>query len=210
MVGRSVLLECLKDNRIESILLINRKTTGVVHERVQEILHADFLDLEPIKDQMKGYDAIFHCMGVSAVGMSEANYTRLTFDLTRHWADILFEMNKDMVFNYVSGAGTDSSEKGRQMWARVKGKTENYLLGKGFRDAYMFRPGAILFEKGVSAARGSMSRFYDLFKPLIWLMRNSKYVTTGPHIGKAMINSLVNPRDKKHLENQDIDKLADY
>lgn len=208
MVGKSVLLECLKDDRISEILLINRRSTELKDDKVKELLHSDFLDLSPIVDQLEGYDAIYHCMGVSAVGMKEADYTRLTFDLTKHWADTLFDINPDMVFNYVSGTGTDSTEKGRQMWARVKGKTENYLLQKRFKDAYMFRPGGILVEKGVKPANGSVSKFYNLLRPLIWLLRNTKYVTTGPNIGKAMINSIFKPQEIKILENPDIDALA--
>lgn len=208
MVGKAVLLECLKDDRVENILLINRKPTGITDPKIKEVLHADFLNLEPIKNEMVGYDAIFHCMGVSAVGMSETDYTKLTYDLTKHWADILFELNPDMTFNYVSGTGTDSSEKGRQMWARVKGRTENYLLNKGFKDAYMFRPAGILVEKGVAPSKGSMSRIYNLLKPLLWLLRNTKYVTTGRNIGQTMINSVARPHELKVLENPDIDSLA--
>ncbi len=208
MVGKAVLLESLKDDRVKEILLINRKPTGVEDPKITEILHPDFLDLTPIKEQVKGYDAVFHSMGVSAVGMSEEDYTKLTYDLTQHWADFFFDLNPKMVFNYVSGAGTDSSEKGRQMWARVKGRTENYLLNKGFKDAYMFRPGGILFEKGITASKGSMSRLYNLLRPIIWLLRNTKFVTTGQNIGKAMINSVADPIDNKVLESSDIDHLA--
>lgn len=208
MVGKSVLQQCLRSNEVEQVLAINRRSLNMIHPKLKEVLHADFLDLAPIKEEMAGYDACFHCMGVSAVGMKEAEYTRLTFDLTAHWADTLYELNPGMVFNYVSGAGTDSSEKGRAMWARVKGRTENMVLARGFQDAYAFRPGGILVEKGVQAANGSVSRFYALMRPLIYLMRNTKFVTTGPNIGKAMINTLLYPQEVKHLENIDIDKLA--
>lgn len=208
MVGKSVLLEAIKDDRVTEILLINRKPTGVEGPKITEILHTDFLDLSPIKEQLKGYDAVFHSMGVSAVGMKEEEYVRLTFDLTAHWAETLIELNPGIIFNYVSGAGTDSSEKGRQMWARVKGKTENFLLNRGFEDAYIFRPGGILFEKGITASKASMSRVYNLLKPLLWLLRNTKYVTTGQNIGKAMINSVEKAYDKKVLECPDIDDLA--
>jgi len=208
MVGKAVLLEALKDERIEKILLINRKPTGVTDPKMTEVLHSDFLNLSARKESLIGYDAVFHCIGVSAVGMKEEDYTRLTLDLTKHWADTLIEINPEIVFNYVSGAGTDSSEKGRQMWARVKGKTENYLLNKGFKDAYMFRPGGILFEKGITASKASMSRVYNLLRPLIWLLRNTKYITTGKHIGKAMINSVDKTLSIKVLENNDIDQLA--
>lgn len=208
MVGKAVLLACLKDSRIESILLINRKATGIADGKIKEVLHSDFLDLSPIQSQMEGYEAIFHCMGVSSVGMNETDYKRLTFEITKHWTDVLFSLNPNMVFNYVSGTGTDSKEKSKQMWARVKGKTENYILAKGFKDAYMFRPGGILVGKEVGPAKGSMSIIYNLFKPLLWLLRNTKYVTTGSNIGKAMMNSVTHPQTLKVLENQDIDTLA--
>ncbi len=148
MVGKSVLLECLRSNEVEQVLVVNRRSLKMAHPKLKEVLHADFLDLSVIKEELQGYDACFHCMGVSAVGMKEQEYTRLTFDLTAHWVKTLHELNPDMVFNYVSGAGTDSSERGRSMWARVKGKTENMVLRKGFKDAYAFRPGGILVEKG--------------------------------------------------------------
>lgn len=208
MVGKSVLLECLRSPHVEKVLVINRRPVGIEDPDLIEILHADFLNLDPVKHELTGYDAIFHCMGVSAVGMKEKDYTRLTYELTAHWAEVLYQLNPDMVFNYVSGTGTDSSEQGRSMWARVKGKTENMVLGKGFRDAYMFRPGGILVEKGVQAAKGSVSRFYAMLRPLLVLMRNTKFVTTGPNIGKAMINSVKYPQKLKHLENDDIDELA--
>ncbi|MCE7994033.1 MAG: NAD-dependent epimerase/dehydratase family protein [Roseivirga sp.] len=208
MVGKSVLLECLRNDKISSVLVVNRRPVGLTHPKLTELLHQDFLDLNPLLSQLEGYDACFHCMGVSAVGMKEADYTRLTYELTVHWVDTLYKLNPDMVFNYVSGAGTDSSEKGRAMWARVKGKTENKVLNKGFKDAYAFRPGGIIVEKGVTSAKGSVSRLYALLKPLLILMKNSRYVTTGANIGKAMINSLSKPGSNKHLENLDIDELA--
>lgn len=208
MVGKSVLTECLRNDKISSVLVVNRRPVGLTHPKLKELLHQNFLGLRPIQSQLAGYDACFHCMGVSAVGMNEADYTRLTYDLTAHWVDTLYELNPDMVFNYVSGAGTDSSEKGRSMWARVKGKTENKVLDKGFKDAYAFRPGGIIVEKGVRAAKGSVSRMYALFKPLLILMKNTRFVTTGPNIGKAMINSVSEPLSTKHLENVDIDELA--
>lgn len=208
MVGKSVLLECLKSKEVEQVLVINRRSLKMTHPKLKEVLHADFLDLSPIKEQLQGYDACFHCMGVSAVGMKEKEYTRLTFDLTAHWVTTLYDLRPTMVFNYVSGTGTDSSEQGRSMWARVKGKTENMVLRQGFKDAYAFRPGGILVEKGVEASRASMSRMYALMRPLIYLLRNTRYVTTGPNIGKAMINTVLYPQEVKQLENVDIDRLA--
>lgn len=208
MVGKSVLLEALRSEQVREVLLINRRPVGLQHPKLKELIHEDFLKLEAIRDQLRGYGAIFHCMGVSAVGMKEDAYTRLTYQLTGHWVDTLYEINPGIVFNYVSGTGTDSSEQGRQMWARVKGRTENMILNKGFKDAYMFRPGGILVEKGVKAAKGSTSRVYAMLRPLLLLMKHSKYVTTGPNIGKAMVNSVLKPQKIKILENRDIDALA--
>ncbi len=208
MVGKSVLLECVKCEAVTHILLVSRKSVEMDHPKIKEVLHKDFLNLEPIQSDLVGYDAIFHCMGVSAVGMKEATYTRLTYDLTVHWAETLFQLNPHMVFNYVSGEGTDSREKARAMWARVKGRTENMVLKRGFKDAYMFRPGGILVEKGIKASNGSVSRMYAAMRPLLILLRNTRFVTTGPNIGQAMINSVLSPQDLKILTNRDIDQLA--
>jgi hypothetical protein len=147
-------------------------------------------------------------MGISSVGKSEEEFTEITFDLTQNLADILHELNENMVFNYVSGTNTDSTEKGKTMWARVKGKTENYLLNKGFKDAYMFRPGAIVPEKGIRSSTGWYNVVYVLLKPFSPLMKKNKYITTTTKFGRAMINSLISPIDLKHLENIDINQLA--
>ena len=144
MVGKGVLLECLESPKIEEVLIINRSTLGMEHPKLKEVLLADFSTVESIKDELESYDACFYCMGVSSVGMSEEQYTIITYDVTKAFADVLYELNPDMVFIYVSGTGTDSSEKSRIMWARVKGRTENMVLNKGFKDAYAFRPGAII------------------------------------------------------------------
>jgi nucleoside-diphosphate-sugar epimerase len=210
MVGKAVLLECIEDEEVESILLINRRTAGILHEKVREVLVKDFTDFSSIDEDVKGYNACFHCMGVSAVGMSEQQYNTLTYDVTKALADLLMEStNGDLVFNYVSGTGTDSTEKGRSMWARVKGKTENLILSMEFKDAYAFRPGFILPEKGVKSSTGWYNAIYVLLKPFFPLFRNNKNITSSSRIGKAMINSLRHPTDKKHLENKDINKLAD-
>ncbi|MBR8537805.1 NAD-dependent epimerase/dehydratase family protein [Carboxylicivirga sediminis] len=152
MVGKGALLECLDSPVVNKILVINRSSVYIHHPKLEEIIHKDFSDLSAIKDRLASYDACFHCMGISALGLSEAQYTEITYTMTKELADTLYSLNPQMVFSYVSGAGTDSSEKGRVMWARVKGKTENMILNKGFKDAYAFRPCAILPEKGISRA----------------------------------------------------------
>jgi len=208
MVGKSVLLECLESANVESVLIINRKSINLTHPKLKEIIHTDFYDLTSIKQELKDYNACFFCLGTSAIGKNEAQYSKITYELTSHFASTLYELNPKMVFNYVSGAGTDSSEKGKTMWARVKGKTENMILNKGFKDAYMFRPGIILPEKGVKSSTGWYNVFYILFKPLFPIMKFSKNITTSSKLGMAMINSILNPQQLKHLENKDINELA--
>ena len=208
MVGKSVLLECIEHPSIDKILLINRSALKFDHPKVDEVLLADFSQMHTIKDQLKDYDACFHCMGISSVGKSDEEFIEITFDLTQKLADILYELNENMVFNYVSGTNTDSTEKGKIMWARVKGKTENYILNKGFKDAYMFRPGAIVPEKGIRSSTGWYNVVYVLLKPFFPLMKKNKNITTTTKFGLAMINSLISPIDLKHLENIDINQLA--
>ena len=165
MVGKGVLLACLESPDIEKVLVLNRSTLGMQHPKLQEILLPDFLEIGGLKDQLQGYDACFYCMGVSAIGMEEEDYHRITYAATKAFADVLFELNPETVFIYVSGAGTDSSEKGRMMWARVKGKTENLVLNKGFKDAYAFRPGLILPEKGIRSRTGWYNTVYQITSP---------------------------------------------
>ncbi len=208
MVGKSVLLECRDHPSIKKVLLINRSRLNFDHPKVNEILLSDFSQMHTLQDQLKGFDACFHCMGISSIGKSEEEFTKITFDLTKSLADKLYQLNNDMVFNYVSGTLTDSSEKGKTMWARVKGKTENYILNKGFKDAYMFRPGGIVPEKGIRSSTGWYTIIYVLLRPFFPWMKKNKNMTTTTRFGQAMINSLTFPRELKHLENEDINLLA--
>jgi len=208
MVGKAVLLECLESKHVETVLVINRHSIGMNHSKIKEIIHKDFFNLEPIKEYLKGYDACFYCLGVSAAGMSEKKYSEITYTITEGFVKALHELNPDMVFNYVSGTGTDSTEKGRIMWARVKGKTENMVFKKGFKDAYAFRPGFILPEKGVKSRTRLYNFFYIITRPFFPLLRKSKNVTLSSNVGKAMINSVLYPQKLKVLENKDINKLA--
>ena len=208
MVGKGVLLECLDNPKIEEVLIINRRTLGMQHPRLKEVLLADFSTVESIKDQLEGYDACFYCMGVSSVGMSEEQYTTITYDVTKAFVDVLYELNRDMVFIYVSGTGTDSSEKSRIMWARVKGRTENMVLNKGFKDAYAFRPGAIIPEKGIKSRTGWYNTMYVIMRPFFPMMKRSKNITTTTKLGQAMINVLFSPASEKHPENVDINAFA--
>ncbi len=148
MVGEGVLEECLANPLVERVLIVNRKPADVTHPKLTEIVHKDFFDLSAIEGQLTGYNACFFCLGVSSVGMKEPEYHKLTYELTMHVGQTLSKLNKDMVFCYVSGAGTDSTEKGKSMWARVKGKTENDLAKLPFKEVFKFRPGALVPSKG--------------------------------------------------------------
>jgi hypothetical protein len=206
MVGEGVLHECLNHPDVQSVLLINRRPAGVQHQKLKEIIHDDFYNLSGIADQLAGYNACYFCLGTTSVGKSKEEYSRITFDLTRTFAGILVKINPAMTFCYVSGTGTDSSEKGKLMWARVKGKTENYILNLGFKDAYMFRPGLILPTKGLK----NTLRMYKMFAPLLPVVKMllPGYVCSLKQIGLAMINSVIKGYDKKVLEIIDIKKLA--
>ncbi len=202
MVGEGVLHECIHHPDVESVLVINRKPCEVKHEKIKEIIHKDFFDLSSIEDQLKGYNACYFCAGVSSVGKKEEDYTRITYELTMNFANKLLELNPDMTFCYVSGVGTDSTEKGRSMWARVKGKTENDLLKLPFKAAYMFRPGYIQPTKGLKNAY----KAYKIFAPFypVWKTLFPKYVTTLSEIGLAMINVTLYGSGKKISECKDI------
>ncbi len=202
MVGEGVLHECLKHPDIESVLVINRRSCGVNHEKLREIIHTEFLDFSTIENELAGQNACYFCMGVSSIGKKEEEYTRLTYDLTMHVANTLVKLNPEMTFCYVSGIGTDSTEKGRSMWARVKGKTENDLMKLPFKASYMFRPGYIQPTKGLK----NTYKFYKVVAPIYPLIKLlfSKYVSTLQEIGLSMINVTLYGSDKQILECNDI------
>lgn len=206
MVGEGVLHICLQDPRIESVLIINRKPLGRTHPKLKEILHTDFYDLSAVESDLKGYDACFFCLGISSIGMKEADYYKVTHTLTLHVANTLLRLNPNMSFSYISGAGTDSSEKGRSMWARVKGKTENDLMKLPFRQVLAFRPGFIKPIKGLSNTHG-------FYKYIGWLFPAGRAIYPGgfckmEELGLAMINATVNEPGKKIIEGKDIIQLA--
>lgn len=209
MVGQGVLLECLDDPRIERVLAINRRTLGMSHPKLEELLLPDFLDIATQREHLRGYDACFYCMGISAVGLDEASYTRITYATTEAFANVLYELDPASVFVYVSGQGTDSSEQGRLMWARVKGRTENMVFAKGFGDAYAFRPGIILPERDIRSATGWYNTMYAILRPLFPLLERLDSVTTTTRVGRAMIQTLFAPPEKKVLGNREINALAD-
>jgi len=206
MVGEGVLHECLHHPVIESVLVINRKPCGVAHTKLTEIVHADFFDLTPIESQLQGYHACFFCLGVSSVGLSEEEYTRLTYTLTLGFASTLSKKNQGMVFCYVSGSGTDSTENGKLMWARVKGKTENDLIKLPFKKVYNFRPGVIEPTKGLKNTLPYYKYFFWLMPVLRTFTPN--FISTLKDIGLAMINAVVIGYSKNILEVKDIKTLA--
>lgn len=206
MVGEGVLHECLQHPLVEEVLIVNRKPLGVEHPKLKEVIHADFFDISPIEDQLKGYDACFFCLGVSSVGMQEPEYYRLTYTLTLGFAQTLVRLNTAMTFEYISGASTDSTEKGRSMWARVKGKTENDLSKLPFKHVYNFRPGYMHPTPGLK----NTNKYY---KYITWLYPILKRIAPNTvsklsELGLAMINAAVYGCDKQILEVKDINRLA--
>ena len=206
MVGKGILLECLDHADISKVLSISRRPLGIEHPKLIEIIHKDFSEFHSIADQLKDYDACYASMGVSAAGMDEAKYTRMTYDYTLALAKVLFNNSPGMTFNYVSGEGTDSSEKSRSMWARVKGKTENDLLKLGFRQAFMFRPGAIIPLRGIQP---SSKMYRVLINNLKWLLKLIKKIAPNSvvdttQIGLAMINVTIKGYEKEVVRPKDI------
>lgn len=207
MVGEGVLLECLDHPQITEVLSVSRKPCGRSHPKLKEYIVPDFLALQDDDKMLKGYDACFFCAGVTSVGKIEADYTVLTYDTTVHFAAVLATQNPRMTFVYVSGAGTDSSEKGRVMWARVKGKTENDLMKLPFKKVHNFRPAVMKLTPGQKNALPLYKYFAWLFPVLKVLTPNS--VSTLKQVGSAMINTLTIGRDKPILEVSDINELGD-
>ncbi len=208
MVGRSVLLECLEDNAVEKVYLLSRQSIEFQHAKIIEILISDFEKLSIADFQDISPDACFHCMGISSVGQSEAAFSKVTYDVTKVLMDVMFEVNPSMVVTYVSGVGTDTSEKGKVMWARVKGKTENYILNKGFKKSYMFRPGMILPEKGIKSRTFLYQFFYVILRPFFPLFRLSKNVTTTTKLGKSMLRLITKEYPSVYIENRDVNEIV--
>jgi uncharacterized protein YbjT (DUF2867 family) len=206
MVGEGVLHECLHHPDVEQVLVINRRPCGVSHPKLKEVIHLNFQDLTPVESQLVNYNACFFCLGVSSVGMKEQQYHKLTYDLTIHFAETLSSLNPGMTFCYVSGSGTDSSEKGKRMWARVKGKTENKLMQLPFKKAYMFRPGFMKPTEGMKntlKGYGFFTWMYPALRPLF-----PNFVCTLKEVGVAMINTVRKGYSKPILEVADIVALA--
>jgi len=210
MVGKGVLLESLDDPQVKQVLCIGRRSLNMKHEKLLELIHPDFSNFESVRDQLEGYDAAFLCMGVSSAGMSESDYAHLTYDLTMALVNVLYEIKTDMTITYVSGQGTDSSEKGRVMWARVKGRTENAILQKGFKGAYMFRPGVIIPLRGIRSSTKLYQFFYDYFMWMIKLFKMifPRSIVNTTQLGKAMIQVSLDGYEKSIIDPPDILKLG--
>lgn len=208
MVGQGVLHECLRDPGVESVVTIGRSAAGVQDAKLREIVHADLYDLAAL--DLSGFDACFFCLGVSVAGMSEEAYAHVTYDLAVGTATQLARLNPQMTFIYVSGAGTDSTERGRSMWARVKGRTENAILRLPFK-AYMFRPAIIQPMRGVRSKTKSYRVFYLLAAPFLPLARRlfPSFVTTTERIGRAMLKVARQGAPARVLETRDISLIAD-
>jgi uncharacterized protein YbjT (DUF2867 family) len=209
MVGEGVLYECLQNDNVEQVLVIGRKPCGYDHSKLKEIIHSDFFDISSLGEQLKGYNACYFCLGVSSLGKKEPEYFRFTYTLTINFATILAELNPGMSFCYISGAGTDSSEKGRVMWARVKGKTENDLMKLPFKSVYNFRPA---FIKTTLPAKPSTT-YYKTYKYGSWIFPMLKliapnYITYLKDLALSMINASISGYDKNILEVRDIKYLA--
>jgi uncharacterized protein YbjT (DUF2867 family) len=206
MVGEGVLHEALQSNAVEKVLIINRKPSLITHPKLKEIIHQDFYDLSPIANELSGYNACFFCLGVSSVGMKEPEYYQKTYTLTMHVAEVLSKQNPQMIFSYISGSGTDSTEKGRLMWARIKGKTENDLQLLPFKKVYNFRPGILQPTKGLK----NTLKFYNY---LGWLMPVIKLLAPNTvcslkELGLAMIAASGKGYPKQILEVKDIRAAA--
>lgn len=228
MIGEGVLHICLNSPDVDSVLVVNRKPCGVEHPKLKEVIHKDFLNLTPIENELKGYNACYFCAGVSSLGKKEEVYRKITYDLTLNFAKTLLRISSstpphastplsmnssraetrgekvNITFCYVSGSGTDGTEKGRLAWARIKGKTENDLLKLPFKDAYMFRPGYIEPIKGLKHAY----KIYKIFSPIYPILEKlfPKYVGTLEELGNSMINVTLSGYERKVLECKDIRK----
>ena len=210
MVGQGVLRECLLDPGVQLVQTVGRTATGLQHPKLREIERQDLSHYEAIEPNLAGFDACFFCLGVSSSGMKEEDYKRVTYGVTVAAAEVLCRLNPQMTFIYVSGAGTDSSEQGRIMWARIKGKVENALLRMSFKAAYMFRPGFIEPLYGTRSKTAAYRVFYMLTRPLLPVVRLAfpNYVLTTQQIGRAMLNVTRRGYPKRILESKDIRAAA--
>jgi uncharacterized protein YbjT (DUF2867 family) len=206
MVGQGVLRECIVDPEIDRVLTVGRRPVEMRSEKLAEIIRTDFLDYGDVEAQLSGYDACFFCLGLSSLGISEEQYRHVTQAMTLAAARVLARVNPGMTFIYVSGGGADSTGRGRLMWARVKGETENAVLGLPFKAAYVFRPGAIVPLHGARSRTAWLQAFYGVTAPLLAAVAPlaPSLITTTEQVGKAMIKVARSGYPRKVLENADI------
>ena len=210
MLGSGTLIECLHNPDVEAVLVVGRRSCGVEHEKLRELIMEDMFDYSPVSDQLTGYDACFFCLGISSARMSEDAYHRITYELTLNAAQALLEANPGMTFCHVSGTGADSSEQGPMMWARVKGMIENKLIEMDFGSTWIFRPGFIQPVKGVRSRTAVYNVVYALAKPLYLVLSRltQRSLTTTEMLGRAMIRAARDGAPKTILHNPDINRLA--
>jgi uncharacterized protein YbjT (DUF2867 family) len=210
MIGQGALRECLLDPGVDRVVTVGRSPTRVTNPKLRDIVYNDLPNFAPIEALLSPFEACFFCLGVTSTGMSEADYTRITYDITMAAASVLLRLNPEMTFVFVSGAGTDSTERGRLMWARVKGKTENALLRMPFKAAYMFRPGVIQPLHGVRSRTAAYRILYSVTAPLIPLMRRlfPNQILTSEEMGRAMLAAVRRGAPTRVLESRDIRQLA--
>lgn len=206
MVGEGILHECLRNDEVEKVLVFGRRSCDVSHPKLREIVHKDFFDLSAIEDQLSGYNACFFCLGISSIGVSKEEYERMTHDLTMNFAETLAKHNPEMTFCYISGKGTDSTEKGALHWARIKGKTENDLMKLPFKRVFAFRIGFVKPSKGAKNVLTAY-KFIGWAYPIIQKF-SSNYASTLKDVGQAMIHCVLKGAEKQVLEVEDINKLA--
>ena len=209
MVGKGTLLECLRDPEVE-VVTLGRTPTGIRDAKLREIAHANLTDYSGMETQLAGFDACFFCLGVASTGMKETDYTRVTYDIAVAAGDTLSRVNPGMTFVFVSGQGTDSTEKGRVMWARVKGRTENALLRLPLK-AYMFRPGFIQPLDGIQSKTPMYRAFYRVLGPVMPILRRAfpNLILTTRELGQAMLAVARHGYDKQILETGDIRRMTD-
>jgi uncharacterized protein YbjT (DUF2867 family) len=210
MVGQGVLRECLLDAGVTRVLGVGRRALGQRHEKLAELVRSDLTDYADAAGELSGYDACYFCLGVTSFGMSEAEYRKITRDIAVAAASVLVERNPGMTFVFVSGRGSDPTEKGRVMWARVKGEAENALLALPFRQKFVFRPGFIRPLHGIRSRTAAYNALYAVFSPLVPLIAalSPDAMTTTERIGRAMLNVTRHGFDKIYLDNPDINRAA--
>lgn len=211
MIGQGVLRECLLDARVTRVLSVGRSPSGKTHEKLEDLVLTDLFHYAAVEEQLTGYDVCFFCLGVTSAGMSEADYTRITYELTLAAAQTLLRRNPRLVFEFISGAGADSTEQGRSMWARVKGRAENALLALPFRAVTVFRPGLIRPLHGITSRTRSYRLLYAVMAPVMPLLEAlvPGSVTTTERVGRAMIRVALGGAPKPVLETADLNRLAE-